>query len=419
MILGEYRDIPREARLLIFLSFVPSMVLGFIYTDLSYFLTKVQGFTDLEMGITLGTMAVSMVVASFPLGILADMYGRRKMLIIGNLAASLSLVGFALTTNLSLLLLVAVLEGIGEAAFAVSATALLADKAGNAKRTVAFSLQAMLGWISGALGAFLISSVLVLQSTGLSVSQAHLALYLLIGLLGLSVTPFILKVRETEYSGERRRREFLPKKSGPILIRFTIYSSAIALGAGLFVPLMTRWFSQAYGVTDAVSGPVLGASSILTAVAVIIAPRLATRFGLVRAIVMTEAISTVFMVLVPSSPNFGTAASLYTVRVFMMNLSNPLSQSLIMGLVSPDERGMASGINAALWRLPNAASSTAGAYMIGLGLLALPFYIATVLYLSAITMFWLLFKDTQLPEELHEIPQLLSPTGAKKVEVSH
>ncbi len=417
--LGEYRGIPLEARLLIYLSFVPSMVIGLLYTDLSYFLPNVQGLSDFAMGITLGTMAVSMVVASFPLGILADMYGRRKMLILGNISASLSLIGFALTSNLGLLLFVAVVEGIGEAAFAVSVTALLADKAGNEKRTVAFSLSAVIGWVAGALGAFMISSVLVLQSTGLSAADAHIVLYIVLGIVGLSITPAILKIHESEYSAPHARtRGILPRKSARVLIRFTVYSSAIALGAGLFVPLMTRWFSKAYGVSDAISGPVLGVSGLLTAIAVFLAPRLAMKFGLVRAIVLTEGLSTVFMALVPTAPNFGTAASLYTVRVFLMNLSNPLSQSLIMGLVSPDERGMASGINAALWRLPNAASSTAGAYMIGIGFLALPFYIATVLYVSSITAFWFLFRRTRLPEEAHETSSLLTPSAQEEAPVT-
>jgi len=408
---GEYRGIPWEARFLIYLSFVPSMVIRLIYTDLSFFLPKVQGLSNLEMGITLGVMAAAMVTTSIPLGILADRYGRRKMLILGNLSASLSLIGFALTTNLGLVLLVAVIEGIGEASFAVSASALLADKAGDEKRTVAFSLQAFLGWVAGALGGFAVSSVLLLQSFGLNTAQAHVALYVIVGLLGLSITPLVLKIHDTGRSGQARvTRGILPRKSARVLLRFGIYSVAIALGAGLFVPLMTNWFYHAYGVTDAISGPVLGFSSLLTAVAVVIAPRLARRFGLVRAIVMTQGLSTVFMALVPSSPSFGAAASLYTVRVFLMNLSNPLGQSLLMGLVSPDERGMASGITASLWRLPNAASSTAGAYMIGIGLLALPFYIATVLYVSSITAFWFLFKDARLPEESRQVPQLLAST---------
>ena len=305
MMFGEYRGIPWEARFLIYLSFVPSMVIGLIYTDLSFFLPKVQGLSNLEMGITLGVMAAAMVTTSIPLGVLADRYGRRKMLILGNLSASLSLIGFALTTNLGLVLLVAVIEGIGEASFAVSASALLADKAGDEKRTVAFSLQAFLGWVAGALGGFAVSSVLLLQSFGLNTAQAHVALYVIVGLLGLSITPLVLKIHDARPSGQLRRpKGILPRKSARVLLRFGIYSVAIALGAGLFVPLMTNWFYHAYGVTDAISGPVLGFSSLLTAVAVVIAPRLARRFGLVRAIVMTQGLSTVFMALVPSSPSF-------------------------------------------------------------------------------------------------------------------
>jgi MFS family permease len=386
-------------------------VFGFIYTDLSYFLPKVQGLSNFWMGVTIGVMAISLVLASFPLGILADRYGRRKMLILGNIAASLSLIGFALTANLALVLLVAAVEGIGEAAFAVSGSALLADKAGDQKRTLAFSLIAFLGWIAGAIGGFAVSSVIVLQTLGLNVAQAHIALYLIVGLLGLSVTPLILKIQETpRYSGQTRleRRGVLPRKSAKVLIRFSTYSVMIAVGAGLFVPLMANWFFHAYGVTDAVSGPVLGFSSILTAVAVFLSPKLASKFGLIQAIVLSQGLSTIFMAVVPISPSFGIAASVYTVRVFLMNLSNPLSQSLIMGLVSPDERGMASGISASLWRLPNALSSTVGAIWIGMGLLALPFYVATVLYVSAIISFWFLFKGTRLPEESREVTQPLA-----------
>ena len=333
------------------------------------------------------------------------------MLILGNVAASLSLVGFALTTNLALILLVAVVEGLGEACFAVSFSALLADKAGDEKRTLAFSLAAFLGWVAGALGGFAVSSVLLLQDISLSIGQAHTVLYMTIGLIGLSITPLILRLRETFKPSVPlyTRKAILPRKSARVLIRYSLCSVLVAIGAGLFVPLMANWFSHAYGVADSVSGPVLGFSSILTAVAVFVSPKLAGKFGLVRAIVLSQGLSTVFMLMVPTSPNFEIAATFYTVRVFLMNLSNPLSQSLIMGLVSPDERGMASGISASLWRLPNAASSTLGAYWIGIGMLALPFYVATVLYVSSITSFWILFRNTRLPEESRKIVQPLAP----------
>ncbi|MFI5404699.1 MAG: MFS transporter, partial [Candidatus Gagatemarchaeaceae archaeon] len=318
---SEYRGIPWQARLLIYLSFIPNIAIGFIYTDLSFFLPNIQGLAPTTAGLIITVMGLTLVGESIPLGVVADRYGRRKMLVIGNLCASLSLVGFALTTNLALLLIVAILEGTGEAAYAVSVGALLAEKAGDQKRTAAFSLLAFLGWIAGALGGFVISSVVAFQSVGLDTKQAHIVLYVAIGLLNLSITPLIFRIKESAVGA--KRKEILPRKSGRVLKRFITYSVLIAVGAGLFVPLMAYWFSKAYGVSDAVSGPVLGLTSLLTAGVVFLSPRLARRLGLVKATVLTQGSSTVFMVLIPSSPTFSIAASLYLVRVFLMNLSNP------------------------------------------------------------------------------------------------
>jgi MFS family permease len=395
---SEYRGIPWQARLLIYLSFIPNVAIGFIYTDLSYFLPNLQGLPPTLAGVVGSVMGLTLVAESIPFGILADRYGRRRMLILGNVCASLSLMGFALTTNFGLYLIVAFLEGTGEAAYAVSVSALLADKAGDQKRTAAFSLLAFLGWVAGALGGFIISSVLLIQGVGLDARQAHIVLYVVVGLLNLSITPLIFKIRESPV--RVTRKGVLPRKSGRVLLRFIAYSVAIALGAGLFVPLMGFWFSRAYGVTDAVSGPVLGLTNLLTAGVVFMSPRLASKLGLVKATVITQASSMIFMVAIPSSPTFSVAASIYLVRVFLMNLSNPLTQSLIMGLVSPEERGMASGITASLWRLPNSLSQIVGYYFIGEGLLALPFYMAAVLYALGISVFWFVFKDARLPEEI-------------------
>lgn len=406
---SEYRGIPPQAKLLIYLSFIPNVAIGFIYTDLSYFLPNVQGLSPTLTGVVGSVMGMTLVALSIPFGVLADRRGRRKMLVLGNVCASLSLIGFALTNSFAALLLVAFLEGSGEAAYAVSVGALLADKAGDERRTSAFSLLAFVGWIAGAMGGFIISSLFALQGLGLSSEEAHVVLYIVVGLLNLSITPLMFKIAEVPVS--ETRKEILPRKSGSVLKKYIAYSIAIAVGAGLFVPLIAFWFSKAYGVSDAVSGPVLGVTNLLTAFVVFASPRLARRFGLVKATVMTQASSTIFMVAIPSSPTFSVAASLYLVRVFLMNLSNPLTQSLIMGLVSPDERGMASGITASLWRLPNSLSQIAGYYLIGLGLLSLPFYIATVLYAVGITVFWFMFKDARLPEEAR-VPQAFAQSSS-------
>ena len=406
---SEYRGIPGQAKLLIYLSFIPNVAIGFIYTDLSYFLPKFQG---IGAGLPITMMGVTLVALSVPFGIIADRFGKLKMLVLGNVCASLSLVGFALTSNYGLVLLISVLEGTGEAAYAVSFVALIAEKAGDEKRPAAFSLLAFLGWVASALGGFVITSVDVLHNVGMSLKDAHVVLFVAVGLLDLSVTPFLLWVREGKrYSGLGR---IFPRKSWRVIAKYGTYSVIIAVGAGLFVPLMAFWFSAAYGVSDALSGVVLGLTSLLTAGVVFVSPTLARRMGLVKATVVTQASSTVFMVAIPSAPNFGVAASIYIVRVFMMNLSNPLTQSLIMGLVTPDERGMAAGVSASLWRLPNALSASAGYDLMNGGQLAAPFYLATILYVIGIGLYWVLFKDARLPVEASRSIQEDAQSGSLK-----
>jgi MFS family permease len=167
---------------------------------------------------------------------------------------------------------------------------------------------------------------------------------------------------------------------------------------------MTLWFNLQYGISDAISAPILAVSSILIGLAILVAPLLAKRFGLIKAIVITQIASTVFMFVTPLSPNFALAGFVYSLRALLMNMASPLSQSMIMGLVAEDERGAASGISGALWRLPNALSTWIGAWLMGIGLLAEPFFIASLFYIVSIMLFWVYFRKVKMPEEKIHYP---------------
>ncbi|HMD78513.1 MAG TPA: MFS transporter [Nitrososphaerales archaeon] len=387
--LDEYRGIPRQAQLLVVLSIVPSVAIGWLATDISYYLTTIQGVPTFWGGLTISTFAYAVVGSSIPLGILADRFGRRKMLILGNICQGASLLGFALTTNVGLLVVFGATEGVGEAAFAVSLSALIADRAGDAKRTPAFSLGFFLNWIGMAFGAALTNFAGVVPNA---------ELFELVGLASVAVTPIALVVTDTPHLAGPRK-SILPRKSGQVLKRYGVYAACLGLGSGFFVTLMSQWFKGRYGVPDSVSGNVLVLSYVVTAGVILLAPRLAKRIGTVKAIVATQAPATIIMLGVPASPVFAIAGTVYIVRVFLMNLGNPLGQSLLMGLVSPDERGAASGLVAVANRLPSGLTALPGLILIGEGQFYYPFYFAAVLYAIGITWFWLAFRKEKLPEE--------------------
>jgi MFS family permease len=392
---------PKEAKYLIYSSIFPSLAYGMFYTDLSYFLTTIQGLSYALMGTVITLMGVSTVIASIPLGIAADKYGRKGFLILGNVLASAIIAIFALTTNAAVLLVAALVEGISEASFSASTNALLAEKAGDTRRNSAFSLAGFAQGIAFGVGSFMIPIVVIFASLGLTNKESHVLLYVILAALSLTSTLIMLKISESKNLKKAGAgvKELLPRKSKDVLIKYVLTSAIIAFGAGMVVPLMTAWLKLQYGISDAISGPILGVSNIVIGVATLTAPPLARRIGIVKAIVVTQAFSTIFMFTTPLSPDYVSASLVYTSRSFLMNMASPLQQSMIMGLVAEDERGAASGISAALWRLPNALSSFIGAYLMGIGLLAAPFFLAALLYIVSIALFWLYFRNTKMPEE--------------------
>jgi MFS family permease len=397
---GEFSGIPKEAKYLIYAGILPAIAYGMFSTDIAYFLTHIQGLSDVFMGSLIMIIGLSSVVFSIPLGMISDRYGRKKMLIIGNIIASAVIAVFALTDNPSILVIAAFLSGISEASFATSSNAMMAEKAGDLKRTAVFSLNGVINGISFGLGGFAIPLTFFFSHIGFNDKDSHILLYVILASLSMLSTLIMLKITESRALKKSKNiKSFFPQKSKGVLFKYVLTGSIVAFGAGMFVPLMARWFYLAYGISDALSGPLLGTANILIGFATISAPYLAKRIGLVNSIVTTQAFSTLFMFTIPVSPTFLVASTLYIIRTFLMNMAGPLQQSMIMGLVAEDERGVASGISSALWRLPNSLSTGIGAWLLQNGLLAAPFYIATILYILSISLFWKFFKNIKLPEE--------------------
>lgn len=398
---SEFRDVPKEAKYMIYAGILPALAYGMFSTDIAYFLPHIQGISDIFMGMLLMIMGLSAVAFSLPLGIISDKYGRKKMLIVGNIIASSTIAIFALTDNSFILIMAALLSGVSEAAFTTSSNALLAEKAGDFKRTTVFSLNGVVNGIAFGLGGFTIPLTFVFNSFGLNDRNSHMLLYIIFSALSLLSTIIMLKIKESlTLRKEKGIISLIPHKSKNPLIKYTITGSIVAFGAGMFVPLMARWFYLAYNVSDTISGPILGTANILIGFATLAAPYLAKRIGLVNSIVATQSLSTLFMFTIPLAPTFLAASGLYIVRTFLMNMASPLQQSMIMGLVAEDERGVASGISSALWRLPNSISTGIGAWLLQIGMLAIPFYAATILYIFSIGLFWRFFRSVKMPEEM-------------------
>jgi len=404
----EYSGIPHEASLLIYSSFFTWAAEGLFFISLQVFLL-LEGISFGTSSLILGTFGIVSASSTLLFGGLADRYGKKKLVVTGGILSSLALAIFALDTNISHLFGASILAGLSEAAFASSWSALLADKAGNLKRTSAFGLSFFVATIAAALGGFSTSLLDLMKSIyGVDLIQGNRYMFVSVAAISL-IGPMIvyLKVSESRLDiGQQSGFHILPRKGRGVVFRYAVYGIVIALGAGMVIPLIPGWAFLKYGLANDVTGPIFGGiNSLVMGFANLATPRIARRFGTVRTIVLTQGMSTLFLFSIPFAPNFASASSIYIVRSMLMMMSNPAQNSLLMGLVPTEERSVASAIVASLWRLPNSFSTGIGGYIMGLATspssiyLAIPFLICTVLYLTAISYFWRTFKDVKLPEE--------------------
>lgn len=117
------------------------------------------------------------------------------------------------------------------------------------------------------------------------------------------------------------------------------------------------------------------------------------KYGIVKAIVINQGFSTLFMFSLAFVASPLLAAGLYIIRAAMMNMASPLSDSLLMSIVDKESRGFASSLNSVIWMLPNSVTTIFGGMILASGNYSTPFILAGGFYLASVTLFYYFFRN--------------------------
>src|SRR5437899_10734765 len=218
----ETSSIPPTAKMLI-LSFVPVFLgLGFLQIVMGAWLVTV-GFTAEQAGLLIAAQGIAVVLTSIPLGIISDVYGRKQLLVLGNLAGAAALLVFALTTNFLYLIYASVALGFAEGASVTTWNALLADLTDNSNRNRVFSLSSIMINVTTGIGLVLPGAFPALQSlTGLTNYTLHREPLLILGFASF-ISPlmfYILLRNHRETHNPERRWSGLENKGTLVKLGF-------------------------------------------------------------------------------------------------------------------------------------------------------------------------------------------------------
>jgi MFS family permease len=392
-VLGYFSTIPVKVRWLIFAGLFNNVGIGYLLVYLTAFFPTI-GVNAGEVGLILG-LEGAMLFLSIPLGIRSDRRGRRNILLVGSSVIPVPMIVMALTVNLPLLVVAALLFGVAESAFLSTWNAMMADQTDLTNRDATFSLSFIVSGGGVAFGFLLPLFLPSLEAlTGISRVAMHKDLLALLGVLS-ALTPMIIYSVFKNYQETINPRKLIRGPNFRRLLKFSGINSLIGLGAGFIIPLIPTWLLLKFQLSDQVSGPVLAVSGLTIALAALLSPRISKQLGLFVAIVTTQGVSTVFMLSLAFVPNAVAAIGFYIIRAVLMNMASPLIDSYLMGIMTQEERGLASAINTVVWRLPNSASTIIGGILLAYGIFDVPFYLATGLYVIGIGLFYSQFKNIQ------------------------
>lgn len=390
-----FSEIPRTVRRIIYVNAAGGVAFGYLIIFITAYYPQI-GIGSGAIGLILGAEGAAMVLCAIPLGLYSDRRGRKVPLLAASAVLPPTVLVFGFTTDIGWLVFAAVVAGIAEGGFLSTWNAIIADQTTPSQRSAAFALSFILGSVAGGAGSALpIVFPAIEAATGVDSHSIHVIALVATDVVA-ALVPIALFVLLRDYKETLRLRESRPKgMDWKPLLKFSGLNGLIGLGAGFFIPLVATWLFLKYGVPDTYSGPLLAVSNITIGVSALGSAALAKRVGPVRAIVTAQGLSTAFLLSLAFAGSPVLAAGLYLVRAALMNMSSPIADSFLMGIISPEQRGVASAVNSIIWRLPNSITTIIGGILMQSGNYDLPILLAALFYLVSITGFYAVFRNVR------------------------
>ncbi|HTL48368.1 MAG TPA: MFS transporter [Verrucomicrobiae bacterium] len=382
---------------------------------LSVYLAQ-AGFTPFQIAFAVSLGLCGCAAATFIVTFAGDRFGRRisvafvgLLMAAGGLAAALSRSEAVLFTAF----FIGMVNGMGRdrGASMTLDQIMLAQVTDSRHRTQTLAWYSLVVDSGNAVGAFLgIIPALLRERAGFSLLGSYQATWIFYGaLVFLSGVLVLLIPRRVELGHVQSAPEQAAKaitqgkisaESRPLIRQFALISGLDSFGGGfLSTALLSYWFFQRFGVSEAFLGPFFLAARLANGISHLGAAWLAKRIGLVNTMVFTHLPSSLILMLVPLSPTLPIAVILFLLREALVEMDLPTRQSYIVAIVKEEERTLAAGSATLARNLAWAFSSMVAAPVIKALSLPACIYIGSSIKVVYDVLMYRAFRHVKPPEE--------------------
>lgn len=180
--------------ILLLVDFVIVFTFALVEPEMVFYFYDNLGWTTIQFGLIVGIYGASMVAGQWFLGPLSDRYARKPVIIIGMALNSFFYIGLALVTNYYLLIIVAMISGIGEALMMPALSAFYMDISNRQYRSRVLGFKESAASLGGVAGPLIVALI-----SGLVSSQVIFLIAFIVMALTTGLTIFILREPGRKY----------------------------------------------------------------------------------------------------------------------------------------------------------------------------------------------------------------------------
>ncbi|MGD0863110.1 MAG: MFS transporter [Candidatus Limnocylindrales bacterium] len=428
--LHTFTGFGRDARLFLVTTVVYGAVVSLYWADFNLYLGAI-GLDPSMMGWLMSVSMLAGVLVALPCGALSDRIGRRAVMGGGMALVAVALLA-VLPGNVALLFVGVAALGAGSQAVSVVQIPYIAEHTRPEQRNEYFATWSAIGNLTAlvaTLGGGAAATVLA-SDLGLGGGPAPYRVLLVgIAVLGALALLTILPLA-SDRPGPDRPRHAQTGRFGTVIsdralfVRLLLPGFITSLGAGQLIPFLNVFIQTKFNLNLASINAVLALTSLGTTMAILAQPALARRFGRIGSIVLVQASSIPFLLVLGFSPLLWTVIAAMAVRNSLMNAGSPIFDAFAMERVSVAERATLAAGMTLLWSLgwtlsplyysalQNALGFTAG--------YTVDFVTIIVLYTVSTGLLWKWFRgaDREAPRaiELGPVQPTIVETPASLLE---
>jgi MFS family permease len=355
------------------------------------------GYNEALLGRLITVSSLTALLFALPMGYIADLIGRKNSLLISGALMSASIAVIVFWPSQGVLYAMNMVSGLGQSLAAVTMAPFLMENSGEKERTYLFSfssgLQMAMASMGNWLGGYLPTWIGVSRGVPAVSSEAYAGALLVVSLtVALGLIP--LAMLRTSRLPRSERSVFAPlsfaSKQPALLGKLILPMLVTSIGAGLIMPFMNVFFRQVHHQPDPVIGSLFAWGSLAMGVGLLLAPPLADRMGKIQLVVVTQALSIPFLIILGFSPIFWMSTIAYYSRLALMNMSGPVYQTFVMEHVEPSARATVASLVSMAWNFGWAFSPTISGYLqvqYGFG----PSFLGTIILYTISTIMYYTF----------------------------